>query len=208
MCHPLLLIKVLVVIQVRTEYYRYSVFVQLLFRRGPTEAHYIGIPKHRILQRCHPFFALGITRISASKITGDVGRFRVFPVFEHSVSHDLCHYGCRRTRRIVCVRFAFYHKLDVREFSFQLAPIALWIAHRVDVRLPHLDVSLIDDVSNQCNGRIVAHLVQVVNLGGFSKHVAGYFRRQNGTQGVPNLGMVYQLLEKGVPLYGSKYDQQ
>ena len=100
-------------------------------------------------------------------------------------------YGCRRTRRIVCVRFAFYHKLDVREFSFQLAPIALWIAHRVNVRLPHLDVSLIDDVSNQCNGRIVAHLVQVVNLGGFSKHVAGYFRRQNGTQGVPNLGMVF-----------------
>ena len=87
---------------------------------------------------------------------------------------------CRRTWCIVCVRFAFHHELDIGKFSFQLALIILRIAYSVDEGFLYFDSAFVDDFSNQQNGSVVTHLVEIVDIRGFSKHVARNLRRQNG----------------------------
>lgn len=87
-----------------------------------------------------------------------------FVAFVQCTNTPLRSFQCLTDRRgrtwcIVCVCFAFHHKLDIREFAFQLALVRLRIAHGVNVRFLYLDVAHIDDFSNQYNSRIMAHLV-------------------------------------------------
>lgn len=75
----------------------------------------------------------------------------------------------------------------------------MWISNRVDERLFDADAS-VDNFLDEQDGRIVTHLIEIVNVRRLSKHVAGDLGWENRPQGVPNLGVFFQFFKQSISL--------